>query len=333
MKVPASKKVKKVSPTKAKPITFSPPRVRGRSGLTIGHVGEQTCGKSIAALQYGYLNLEYETQLESAGYGDIVLALKDKFIPEVKTITRINSEWDEEQLDRPVESALIGLVTDPSRYKEVKISLPTKDVLLTLEGLADDVENFELVDSTFNTYMGTIEEVALRKDPNELLIIDSMSLFKGLIDLKNDIIWSLECRGKSDEQLKGMRGQKWTRRNQWNRKALLLLRAVKGWSISTFREVKNSTWTQTQFHADPTSVQWTEDTGFQYDMMYQFKKDPLSYELSVMAMPEYCRYLYRGIDADQHNNFPIELGSRLGIFPAIQGVIKQMREDKAKVHW
>ena len=332
MKVSESKKVKKVSVGRSvtRPVI---PRKVGRSGLTVGHVGEQTAGKSIAALQYGYLNLDYEDHLETAGYGDIVLALKDKYIPEVKTITRINSEWDEEQLDRPVESALIGLLMNSPNYKEVKIDLPTKDELLTLEGLADDVENFELITDTFNAYMNTIEQTAVEKDPNNLLIIDSMSLFKGLIDLKNDTIWSVACRGKTDEQLKGMKGQKWTRRNQWNRKALLLLRAVKGWSVSTFREVKNSMWTQTQFGSDPTSIQWTEDTGFQYDMMYMFNKDQFTNELSVEAMPEYCRYLYRGMDAEKFNKFPIELGSKLGIFPAIQGVIRQMKEDEARVHW
>lgn len=335
MKVPETTKVKKVSAKKPTSTARVPriPRVKGRSGLTVGHVGKQTAGKSIAALQYGYLNLEWESELEGAGYGDIVLALKDKFIPEVKTITRINSEWDEEQLDRPVEAELVGMLMEPPRYKEIKIDIATKDALMTLEGLADDVENFELIDNSFNNYMNTIEEVATRKDPNEMLIIDSMSLFKNLIDLKNDVIWSLECRGKSDEQLKGMKGQKWTRRNQWNRKALLMLRAVKGWSVSTFREVRNSDWVQTNFGSDPTSVQWTEDTGFQYDMMYTFKKDPFTYELSVEAMPEYCRYLYRGVDAETYNQFDIELGSRLGIFPAIQGVIKQMKEDRDKVHW
>lgn len=332
MKVP-TKKIKKVSVTKKAPTTSYTRPSTTRSGLTIGHVGEQTCGKSIAALQYGYLNLEYETQLEGAGYGDIVLALKDKYIPEVKTITRINSEWDEEQLSRPVENALIGKLVHSPHYREVKIDLPTKDVLLTLEGLSDDVENFELINSTFDSYMGTIEEVALRKDPNELLIIDSMSLFKGLIDLRNDVIWSLECRGQSDEKLKGMRGQKWTRRNQWNRKALLLLRAIKGWTVSTFREVKNSTWVQKQFGSDPTSVQWTEDTGFQYDMMYQFSKDIFTFDLNVEVMPEYCRYLYRGVDAEKYNRFPVKMGSRLGIFPTIQGVIKAMKEAEAKVGW
>lgn len=331
MKVPETKKKKTVKATKIKSAVKPTKRVKGPSGLTIGHVGAQTCGKTIASLQYGYLNLEYETPLENAGYGDIVLALKDKLIPEVKTITRINSEWDGEQLSRPVENALVGIL-EP-KINEIVVDLPTKDVLLTLEGLQDDVENFELVDNSFNAYMNTIEEVARRKNPNELLIVDSMSLFKGLIDLKNDIIWSLECRGKSDEQLKGMRGQKWTRRNQWNRKALLLLRACKGWTISTFREVANSTWTQTQFGADPTSVQWTEDTGFQYDMMYQFQKDPMSYRLKCLALPEYCRYLYTGADAEKYNSFDIEQGSRLSIFPAIQGVLKRMKEEKAKVHW
>lgn len=334
MKVPEAKKPKKVVSSKKFIPPIKPRKVaKIRSGLTIGHVGEQTCGKSIAALQYGYLNLEFEDHLEKAGYGDIVLALKDKFIPEVKKITRINSEWDEEQLDRPVENELIGILTDSPNYTEIKIDLPTKDVLLTLEGLADDVENFELIDNTFNAYMDTIEKVALRKDPNELLIIDSMSLFKGLIDLKNDVIWSLESRGKSDEMLKGMRGQKWTRRNQWNRKALLMLRACKGWTVSTFRELKNSAWTQKNFGADPTSVQWTEDTGFQYDMMYQFNKDIFTHELHVEALPEYCRYLYTGPRAEDFNKFNISMGSRLGIFPVIQGVIKNMKDAKKKVHW
>ena len=334
VKIPAAKKPKKIAPTKKEALvpTYRK-RVKGRSGLTVGHVGEQTCGKSIAALQYGYLNLEFESELESAGYGDIVLALKDKYIPEVKTITRINSEWDEEQLDRPVESSLVGMLMEEPRYKEIKIDLPTKDVLLTLEGLADDVENFAFIDTTFNSYMNTIEDVAARKDPNELLIVDSMSLFKGLIDLKNDVIWSLESRGKTDERLKGMRGQKWTRRNQWNRKALLLLRSIKGWTVSTFREIKNSAWTQSQFGSDPTSIQWTEDTGFQYDMMYQFNKDIFDNSLSLAAMPEYCRYIYRGAEAEKYNRFQIEHGSRLGIFPAIQGVLKRMQEDEAKVHW
>ena len=332
MKVPETVKVKTVAPKSTKASVTRVPRVGGRSGLTIGHVGKQTCGKSIAAMQYGYLNLDWESELEVAGYGDIVLAMKDKFIPEVKTITRINSEWDEEQLERPVEEALIGMLMD-KRYTEVKVGLPTKDVLLTLEGLSDDVENFEYISTTFDSYINTIEEVALRKDPNELLIVDSMSLFKGLIDLKNDVIWALECRGKSDEQLKGMKGQKWTRRNQWNRKALLLMRAIKGWTVSTFREVRNSDWVQSNFGSDPTSVQWTEDTGFQYDMMYMFDKDPYTFNLTVETMPEYCRYLYRGADAASYNKFEIELGSRLGIFPAVQAVIKQMQDDQAKVHW
>lgn len=333
MKTPETKKVKMVGSkvSTIKPVVRKVAPIR--SGLTIGHVGQQTCGKSIAALQYGYLNLDYESHLEKAGYGDIVLALKEKYIPEVKTITRINSEWDEEQLSRPVENELVGMLMNSPNYTEIKIDLPTKDALLTLEGLADDVENFEVIDNTFNDYMNTIEEVAKRKDPNELLIIDSMSLFKGLIDLKNDVIWSLECRGKSDEQLKGMRGQKWTRRNQWNRKALLMLRACKGWTISTFREVKNSGWTQKQFGSEPTTIQWTEDTGFQYDMMYQFDKDLFTYDLNVQALPEYCRYLYVGADAEKYNDFRIKMGSRLGIFPTIQGVVKAMKENQAKVHW
>jgi len=337
VKVPEKKTKKKIMkvPTGLVKPTSTLRKFTESSGLTIGHIGQQSSGKSIAALQYGYLNLEYEDKLLAGGFTNIVEALKDHTIPEVKKIVRINSEWDEEQLIRPVEKSLVGelMPHDITKYEEYRIDIPTKNVLLTLEGLSDDAENYELIEKSFQTYMDVFEYYAVNKEPTTAVIVDSMSLFKYLIDLKADVVWALQSKGQSDEKMKGINGMKWSLRNQYNRKALTLLRAIKGWTVATFREVRNSDWVVKSYGAPPTKYIWTEDTAFQFDMMYHFTKDPLTNMLLVEAMPEYCRYIYRGPDQDLYNNFPINMGSRLGIFPAIEGVIKQIKDDAGSISW
>lgn len=304
----------------------------GKAGLNIAHIGEQTSGKSIAALQYGYLDLKYENELVSAGYEDVVQALKDGLIPEVKKIYRVESELDSGQLNRPIERALIGEIWD-NKVEHIRVEPVSDDIMLKVEGTERTEEGLDLINKSFNQYMGAFEQIAKKQDPESAMIVDSMTLFKYLIDLQCSITWQKQAREGDEEWNKGVNSNKWVLRNQYNRKALLYLRSIPGWTILTFREVKNSDWVIQTYGSEPTKFDWTNDTGFQMDMVYHFKKNKLNNDLTVKSLPEYCRYLYRGKDSDKYNEFKIDKGSRISIFPAIQGVIKTMREEEGKIHW
>lgn len=334
MKVPAKPKVKKVAgiATLEREPWTKPVVSEIKSGLTLAHVGQQSTGKTLAALEYGYLDLEYEDHLVKAGYGDIVEALKDGLIPEVKKIKMLESEWGTEQLGRPLEDALIGEIWR-NKVELKQIDLVTEDVLLSLEGVEDDPESLQLMNKAFDMYMYNLQDIAKSKDRNTMTIVDSMSLFKDLIDTKTGVIFNKRTRGKGEEVAKGVGGQRWTLRNQYWRKALTYLRAMPGWTVATFRELRNSEWAVKAFGSSPYKFVWTPDTGFQMDMVYYFYQDPMTNELNVKTMSDYCRYLYRGDDADDFNNYSIKLGSKLGIFPAIQGMVKVIREQSEAVTW
>jgi hypothetical protein len=339
MKTGKSRKKDSVREWKIDPISsdFKPDwqkaETTANTGLNIGHIGEQTSGKSIAALQYGYLDLDYENELVRAGFEDIAQALKDGTIPEVKKIKRLESELDSGQMNRSIEKGLIGEIWD-KKVNHVKIKPASDDMILHKDGVEHSEEGLNLINRNFALYMNTFEELAKNKDPTTACIIDSMTLFKYLIDVQCSLIWEARAREGDEQWTKGVNSNKWVRRNKYNRKALLLLRSVPGWTILTFREVENSDWVVREYGADRTKLDWTKDAGFQMDMVYHFTKDRMNNnQIHVRAMPKFCRYLYEGEDSAKYTDFDIDTGSRLSIFPAIQGILKQKKKMESDIHW
>lgn len=322
MFVPVDKK--EIVPLEKYEVVYRKPvRPKVPNGAVLGFVGEQTSGKTISALQMGYLDLAYEKEILAAGFPDIVEALKNKLIPEVKKIVMIESEHGTENMSRPIEDFLVGDIFY-NKVELVDISAVTDDVIMDAEGIKDNPETLEIMDKAFHTYMKAFEDLHEKKERNTGLIVDSMSLFRELNDLRSLVIFNKRTKGKGEESVKAIAGQKWTIRNQYNRKVMLLIRDMPSWKVLTFREVDNSEWVQKAYNKPPTSFQWNEDVGFQMDMGYHFTKDPLTNEFYVDVMPRYCRYLKRGIDIGRTDK-KLKIGSKFAIFPIISDIIQIMK--------
>ena len=237
------------------------------AGWDIALVGESKSGKTDSAITLGYLNLEFKDVLLKAGYDHIVSALEAGVIPEVKKIVVVDSEGAlRTQLAYPYEKTLFAPLRDrisviPVDVKNLmKIADPSGNVVYDEESIKDVI-------SSVRDFMAAIDYVS-KLSSDTLIVVDSMSVYKLLLDAYTGFIMNLKSEGVTDPRtLNEIRMQRWQDRNSLWLDTLTKLRNFPGWAVSTYMMKMNSEWVVKSFNAPRLTPVWTETTEYRYDMV------------------------------------------------------------------
>lgn len=241
------------------------------AGWDIALLGPSKSGKSVSAISLGYLNLEFKDLLLNAGYNEIVEALEAGVIPEVKKIVVIDSENALlSQLNYAYERMMFSPLRDRIQILPIEISNLRK--IASPDGKVQyDEESINRMTESLRTFTAAIEW-ASKLDENTLVIIDSMSIYKLLLDAVTGFMTELKLKDISDtKERNDYRTQRWQERNSWWLDSLRKMRNFKGWSVGTFMMKENAKWVESAFKVPRFVPIWTETTEYNYDMCIQFE--------------------------------------------------------------
>jgi hypothetical protein len=288
------------------------------AGFTIGHAGRFASGKTSSALALGFMQKQYLPQLRKAKLDVIADLLENGKIPEIKRIIIIESENSAQKQ--------FSHGSDFERFKELRsiikfihIDPVSKEECATADGTEIKKKSLDEIQGMCDKYMNAIEKYAKIDDPNTLLILDSGSRLKLLLDTKAEIIVQKQIKQAStgpngtylpvsEETEKRIKGAKWINRNQWWNRYMTLIRGIKGWVVVTFMDEEVSQWIQDMQSskgkvAKQETREWSPKTEFNFDLITLFKRNTINQ--IITAEVESSRYIKRG-----ESPKPIEIKGR-----------------------
>jgi len=246
--------------------------------------GESKCGKSVSALTLGYLNKTYIDRFEEEGFKYIPYALKNGVIPEINEIYFIDSEAFLNQLGKPVERETIGDIFT-TKVKYIGIPTPSKQEVASIAGVLTDPESIEKVQFAVDMYIAAIEMAVERATENTLIIVDSGSRLKWLLDSHADVVYTLKVKtGELSGNPATMPMEKYGPRNaQWLRlttmlkqsKATVVMTLMMTETSQVVLDMKrNSKFPEKWKHVGPRKREWVEKgTEYNFDSEFAFDED------------------------------------------------------------
>jgi len=304
-------------------------------------------GKTMSAVELGYISKDNIDELRKAGFVAIPSALETETIPSIEKIIMMETENAfRKQSGRILERSLIGPLLPKMKIKYVppitkRLINEARKPVITQE----TIDNVNIIDHVYNAYIEDIcgkadmdsGTIAYGKaDRNTLFIFDSASRYKLLLDLKTGIDMKLSLNGVTDKDtIREIRQERWANRNNWWMYFMTLLRGARGWATTTFMEAPVSDWVLDMAEkggkeVDPIKRVWIDNiTGFNFDMIYQFTEDPLTKNLNVKV--DKGRYVYRGEGATKFNDFTLETkgpNAKFSFLWAIEGMVKSFESGK-----
>jgi hypothetical protein len=297
-------------------------------GYTVAFVGQAATGKSDNAICLGHINKANIPALRELGFTFLPDALEQGLFPEIKKIIIIESENAYvKQKDRIKEKKLYGNLQNIIKF--IPISIASKDEIVAAEGgvkiTPESIANIQLA---AEEYMAALELVAKEADQNTLVILDSASRFKLLLDTKADINYNLRSEGRGEEGVKNAGMQKWANRNNWWLNALTTLRGMPGLVCCTFMEEPVADFVMDMQRksgkkVNPVKREWAPKTEFQFDAIYQFTKEsPTSIAKATL---DTGRYVVKGTEGAKYNE--IEINGKYSILWAIEGILRASQEE------
>ena len=152
-----------------------------RYGKNIAIIGQAHAGKTNLALLHAFFNSKYIPKMKEKGYHDVVELLKSGVLAEIEEIIVVESENNlKKALNDGVEKGLYRPLLPILDIIPVKI--PRKEVAV-IGGKLVNI-NKEKIQQAIDKYKETVMGIVDDKGPETLLIIDSATKFKKLLDDK-----------------------------------------------------------------------------------------------------------------------------------------------------
>jgi len=303
-------------------------------GYTLAYCGKSNTGKSDSAITLGHMQKKNAALFRSLGMTFLADALEQDLIPEVKKIILIESENAYiKQKDRIKERSLYGELRPMIKHYTID-SVSKDEATATDGGTRITAKSIEDIQTSAEKYSAAIDAAKKLADANTLVILDSASRYKLLLDIKADMIETLRNEGKGEEGIKSNSIKKWQNRNGWWMRSMTVLRGMPGWVVCTFMDEDVADFVQDMQKKSGKKVQetkreWAPKTAFNFDIIYNFTRDTPTSE--PYASLESSRYPYAG-DPDEKGNLHGEkyneicLNNKYAILWMIEGMLRGNKE-------
>ena len=321
---PVEKDIKRrVVEYKREEITQSPD-----TGFTLGFCGFPNTGKTMTALTLANLQKEL-IPLWGDKYPITAKALENGDVPEIRSIWVIDSEnaakkqfGRERKLLKYVNGTIpLTVVTIPEVAIEYDVDSKGTEVKM------DQVSIDEVFDAVW-TYNQAIDDFNTETDGHGLLIVDSCSRFKKLVDMKTRIVWNLSVAEKGEEYVKQAGFNKWGDRNSMWEKTMTKLRGTPGLVVGTFKTKENKEWVMKMLRKkggqpSATTTVMLDGTAHNFDMMYDFEFATDRFDINVST--RVGRYVNRTVD--EQNHFEIDTKYRFSSLQIMEHLLKEVMAD------
>jgi len=288
-------------------------------GKNLAIVGQPMTGKTIAAMLFGFFNLDYKDQILEAGYPDVVELLEADLLPEIRKIMVLESENNLlKALNAGVEKHLFRPFIENKTIQVAPIIIPRKDVRLTADNKIISVRR-QLMEELKEQFDEEVKAIVADEDEHTLFIIDSMSSYKKLLDDKFGLLY--EVLNKRDnavfDGIDTYRQSFYASRNTWWENLMKSKRGFKGWNIDTFKE------SETPEHylkpgEDPYRIKWVGGTEHNLDMVFRIEKQGDGKRKIYILKGRYM-----SDDYDKHE-FYYPLNTRMGAMPFINSMAEKL---------
>jgi len=302
-------------------------------GYTLGFAGQGMTGKTISAMTLGKLRMDNIENLRKNGLEYLAKALEDGSIPYINKVVVIESENAmKKQMGRPLERKILYDVIPIT--KRIHIPIANREMDIATSGAEITKESIENIQMASEMYADAIEMLANEVDNHTLVILDSASRYKLLLDAKATILAAIAGQGMTEEAQKKESGRIWGNRNEWWQTSMILLRGIPGWVVATFMEEEVSKWVLdmneksvikgTAKRMDPIKRIEAPRTLFNFDMMYHFELDPFTHVIT--AGVESGRYAKRGEGCEEYNKQIIDVKDEFSFLRLLDRMVKLFYE-------
>jgi len=268
-KFPDLKKDKDQPLQRSKALVWEKPDPNQKFGKNIAIIGGSMEGKTNLALQFGFFNSEYTPYMKKHGFLKTIEVLDKGILAEVEEIIVVESENNlKKALNDGIEKALYRPLTDKGIIDIIPITIPRKEVKIKNKRLVNVYS--DKLEEKKDQFVDLIKEIVDTKGENTLLIIDSMSKYKKLLDDRLGLIIDV-VKKRANASLEGL--DKYTqafyahRNTQWEN-IMEYKRGFKGWNIDTYKESKTPQ-QYVDLGAEPISTKWVTGTPHFLDMVYR----------------------------------------------------------------
>jgi hypothetical protein len=295
------------------------PDPTAKYGKNIGIIGQPHAGKTNLALLHAFFNSKYIPYMKEAGLHDVVELLKSGILAEIEKIVVVESENNlRKALNDGVEKALYKPLLPILDIIPVKI--PRKEVALRGGKLVNI--NREIIQQAIEKYKDVVKGLVDDEGEGTLLIMDSTTKFKKLLDDKlGNVVEVAEKR--SQATMEGL--DKYTqifyafRNTEWEN-LLEYVRGFKGWNIDTFKESKTP-----QQYVDlgsaELSTKWVTGTEHFLDIIWRITRLPDDSRRVEIADGK-SRYMPSKEELLKPFNIPLK--SRMGAMPLISRMCEKL---------
>jgi len=346
------KKTTRTPRTRKSVVTYEELNESDSTGYTFQFGGLPMTGKTINALALGFINKKNIPILKKEGFKYIVYALENGFIPDIKEIIIVESENAiKKQFSRALERDTLRGEGGIPKVIRVHIPVSSKMIDIMDEKAKLTKESATDIQESQKIYMDAIDDLAGYWDPeyhewvkgrateNTLVIIDSASRLKLLLDVKAGIVTDLRLAASKDkdgdidkEVSKKINSEKWIgRNNNWQR-CMTQLRGLPGLVVATFMDQEVTEWVldMNKKKADkgraklmnPITRVQAPRTAFNFDMCYTFNRNPLDDTVNVSVDDSQGRYIYRGPNSSKYNTWDLDYDNRYTFLSCIEGMLR-----------
>ncbi len=300
-------------------------------GYTIGACGFKNTGKTDSLLTMGYMNMNLAHKYKDK-YPTLFSNLHDGTVPEVERIIVIESENAiGKQMKRKYETKLLAPMR---KYVDVKvISVPVVSYEEMRAATGEFIPNPEKVEDILTAsdiYMESLKMVLNDYGDETMVMLDSASRFKLLLDTKAQVIYNQKIAKLGPTAMKEEGYNKWGSRNIWWDAAMTMLRGAPGWCGVTFMVQDNPNWVaeaQKKKGRTPeyTKTIWTDRTAHNFDMIYDFE---FNEDRSIRVDTRLGRYMGRGAEGEELNSFKLHQFERTSFLQAIENMLYVIEGDE-----
>lgn len=270
---------KKEEPLKlVRPLKWYKPSLEVSRGIKIGIAGKWKTGKSILSVLFAYFNSKYKKDIKEAGYDKVIEVMNAGLLSEIERVIIIEPEnkfltnltrGDEKKLLRPfVEEGIMDIIP---------LSIPRKEARLTKKGFEISQQK-ELFQQQKEQFVDTVEAIVNDFGEDTLLIIDTMTAFKKLLDDKFGLLEDIVLK-KEEPSLEGINTFQWShfasRNTSWHN-IMQTKQGFKGWNVDVYKskpkkryDAASKKWVDSEFEY---TVEWVGGTMHYLDMGFRLVK-------------------------------------------------------------
>ena len=295
------------------------PNPDAKYGKNIGIVGQPHSGKTNLALLHGFFNSKYIPRMKEKGYHNVVELLKSGILPEIEKIIIVESENNlRKALNDGVEKGLYKPLLPIIDIIPVKI--PRKHVVIRGGKLVNI--NREIIQQAIEKYKDVVKGLVDDEDEGTLLIIDSGTKFKKLLDDKLGAVVEI-AEKRANSLPEGL--DKYTqifyafRNTEWEN-LMEFIRGFRGWNIDTFKESKTPQ-QYVDLGSPELSTKWVTGTPHFLDIVWRITRQPDESRLVEIADGK-SRYMPSKVE--MLKPFKLPLKSRMGAMSLISRMTEKL---------